>query len=88
MRSRTVTGPRWSRSCAPARACGSPPSAPAISTPSTRAACSVVDDVELELDPAATLVHVRSASRIGRSDFGANRARVEDLRTRLAAAGV
>lgn len=47
-----------------------------------------VDDVELELDPAATLVHVRSASRIGRSDFGANRARVEDLRTRLAAAGV
>ena len=47
-----------------------------------------VDDVELQLDPSAKLVHVRSASRLGRSDFGVNRARIEALRTRLAAAGV
>jgi uncharacterized protein (DUF1499 family) len=47
-----------------------------------------VDDVEFQLDPAAKLIHVRSASRVGRSDFGVNRARIEALRTRLAAAGV
>jgi uncharacterized protein (DUF1499 family) len=39
-----------------------------------------VDDVELWLDPATDLVHVRSASRVGRSDFGVNRARVDALR--------
>lgn len=39
-----------------------------------------VDDVELWLDPEANLVHVRSASRLGRKDFGVNRARVEALR--------
>jgi uncharacterized protein (DUF1499 family) len=39
-----------------------------------------VDDVELWLDPATGLVHVRSASRLGRKDFGVNRARVEALR--------
>jgi uncharacterized protein (DUF1499 family) len=37
-----------------------------------------VDDVELYLDKG--LVHVRSASRLGRRDFGVNRKRVEDLR--------
>jgi len=47
-----------------------------------------VDDVELQLDASAKVVHVRSASRVGRSDFGVNRARIEALRTRLAAAGV
>ncbi len=47
-----------------------------------------VDDVELALDAPAKLVHVRSASRVGRSDFGVNRARIEDLRARAAAAGV
>jgi uncharacterized protein (DUF1499 family) len=39
-----------------------------------------VDDVELLLDEKARLVHVRSASRLGRSDFGVNRKRVEELR--------
>jgi len=39
-----------------------------------------VDDVELWLDPVTGLVHVRSASRLGRKDFGVNRARVEALR--------
>jgi uncharacterized protein (DUF1499 family) len=40
-----------------------------------------VDDVELMLDDKTRLVHVRSASRLGRSDFGVNRKRIEELRT-------
>lgn len=40
-----------------------------------------VDDLELFYDEKAGLVHVRSASRLGRRDFGVNRARVERLRT-------
>lgn len=43
-----------------------------------------VDDVEFQLDPEQRVIHVRSASRVGRSDFGANRQRVEDIRTRFA----
>jgi uncharacterized protein (DUF1499 family) len=39
-----------------------------------------VDDVELLLDESARIVHVRSASRLGRSDFGVNRKRIEELR--------
>ncbi|MCI0549098.1 MAG: DUF1499 domain-containing protein [Candidatus Rokubacteria bacterium] len=45
-----------------------------------------VDDVELLLDPPARLIHVRSASRLGSSDFGVNRSRVESIRARLTAA--
>src|SRR5215203_2384965 len=41
-----------------------------------------VDDAEFLLDPAAHVIHVRSASRIGRKDFGANRARIEAIRKR------
>ena len=40
-----------------------------------------VDDVELLLDEKARLVQMRSASRLGRSDFGVNRKRIEELRT-------
>lgn len=40
------------------------------------------DDVELRLDPTARVIHVRSASRVGRSDFGVNRKRIESLRAR------
>lgn len=43
------------------------------------------DDVEFWFDPAAGAVQLRSASRIGYSDRGANRARIEALRARLAA---
>lgn len=43
-----------------------------------------VDDLELRLDVEAGEIHVRSASRVGRSDFGANRARVERLRQAFA----
>ncbi|MFN2645432.1 MAG: DUF1499 domain-containing protein [Burkholderiales bacterium] len=39
-----------------------------------------VDDLELYYDERAGLVHVRSASRLGRRDFGVNRKRVEELR--------
>jgi len=39
-----------------------------------------VDDVELLLDEKAQRLHVRSASRLGRSDFGVNRKRLEELR--------
>ena len=42
------------------------------------------DDVEFLLDAAAGVVHVRSASRIGRSDLGANRQRIEAIRAQLA----
>ncbi len=42
-----------------------------------------VDDVEFTYDEKAGLLHVRSASRLGRRDFGVNRARVEALRARI-----
>ena len=44
-----------------------------------------VDDVEFLYDEKAGLIHVRSASRLGRRDFGVNRARVEALRARIEA---
>lgn len=43
-----------------------------------------VDDVEFAFDASAGLLHVRSASRVGRRDYGVNRARVESLRRRIA----
>ena len=42
-----------------------------------------VDDVEFLFDGKAGLIHVRSASRLGRRDFGVNRARAESLRARI-----
>lgn len=44
-----------------------------------------VDDLEFAVDPGAGVIQVRSASRLGRKDFGVNRARVESLRRRFAA---
>ncbi|MFT5831041.1 MAG: hypothetical protein ACI9D0_001630 [Bacteroidia bacterium] len=38
------------------------------------------DDLEVRLDEPNTVIHVRSASRVGHSDMGANRKRVEALR--------
>jgi len=43
-----------------------------------------VDDVEFLLDEKAGVIHVRSASRLGSSDFGVNRERVETIRSRMA----
>ena len=42
-----------------------------------------VDDVEFYLDPDANVLHVRSASRLGQSDLGVNRKRVEEIRAKL-----
>jgi uncharacterized protein (DUF1499 family) len=40
-----------------------------------------VDDVEFLADRSKGVVHVRSASRLGRRDFGVNRERIERLRS-------
>ena len=50
------------------------------------AACSTAifkftDDVALVVDHDQGVVHVRSSSRVGRSDLGANRKRIEAMRT-------
>lgn len=45
-----------------------------------------VDDVEFCLLPGEQVVHVRSASRVGRKDFGVNRQRIEAIRARYSAA--
>lgn len=41
------------------------------------------DDVEFWFDPAAGVIQVRSASRLGRRDFDANRSRIEAIRAQL-----
>ena len=46
----------------------------------TTAVLKFTDDVEFMLDAKAGVVHVRSASRLGRKDFGVNRARIESVR--------
>lgn len=43
-----------------------------------------VDDVEFWYEPAAQVIQVRSASRIGESGLGVNRKRVEAMRAALA----
>jgi len=47
----------------------------------TSAVFRFVDDVEFLADEKKPVIHVRSASRTGRSDFGVNRKRVEEIRT-------
>lgn len=47
-----------------------------------------VDDLELNLRAGENLITVRSAARLGYSDFGVNRRRVEKLRGILAQRGV
>jgi uncharacterized protein (DUF1499 family) len=42
-----------------------------------------VDDVEFFLDDTTKLIHVRSASRLGHSDLGVNRKRMEGIRKDL-----
>ena len=42
-----------------------------------------VDDVEFLIDDDTKTIHFRSASRTGYGDFGVNRRRMEDLRSRL-----
>lgn len=45
-----------------------------------------VDDVEFLADDRAKVIHVRSASRLGSSDLGVNRKRIELIRSRWQAA--
>jgi uncharacterized protein (DUF1499 family) len=49
----------------------------------TSALFRFVDDVEFYFDDANKTIHLRSASRVGYSDFGANRKRIENIRTRF-----
>jgi uncharacterized protein (DUF1499 family) len=39
-----------------------------------------VDDVEFRFSPEQKLIHLRSASRVGYSDFGVNRRRINRIR--------
>ena len=52
----------------------------------TSALMGFVDDVEFYLDNEAGVIHVRSSSRLGQSDLGVNRKRIEEIRAKLAAA--
>lgn len=49
----------------------------------TSAIMGFVDDVEFYLNDDAKVIHVRSASRLGKSDLGVNRKRIETIRTKL-----
>lgn len=42
-----------------------------------------VDDVEAQLDEADGVIHIRSASRVGHSDLGINRKRIESIRIHM-----
>jgi uncharacterized protein (DUF1499 family) len=42
-----------------------------------------VDDVEFYIDDSSKTIQVRSASRLGESDLGVNRQRIEEIRTKL-----
>ena len=46
----------------------------------TSALFRFVDDVEFRIDADTKTIHLRSASRLGKSDLGVNRKRIEDLR--------
>jgi len=54
----------------------------------TSALFGFVDDLELHLRPSDNMVTIRSASRLGYSDLGVNRRRVEELRDVLRTRGV
>ena len=54
----------------------------------TSAVFRFVDDLELHLRTAEGVVAVRSASRLGYSDVGVNRRRIEDLRALLIKRGI
>lgn len=47
-----------------------------------------VDDLTLQLTLSKGIIHIRSASRIGYSDLGVNRRRVETLREKLRYKGI
>ena len=49
----------------------------------TSAIMRFVDDVEFYAPPGENIIQVRSASRLGKSDLGVNRKRVEQIRKAL-----
>ena len=49
----------------------------------TSSVLKFVDDTEFWFDPVNKVIQVRSASRIGRSDLGVNRKRIETIRAAL-----
>jgi uncharacterized protein (DUF1499 family) len=49
----------------------------------TSALFRFVDDVEFWIDESTKTIHLRSASRVGSSDLGVNRKRVEDIRAAM-----
>ncbi|MFM7602504.1 MAG: DUF1499 domain-containing protein [Pseudanabaena sp.] len=55
-----------------------------IYTEFTSAFMGYVDDVEFYLNTDKSIIEVRSASRLGKSDLGVNRDRVEAIRAQLA----
>ena len=46
-----------------------------------------VDDGEFLMDRGQRVIHLRSAARLGYSDLGKNRSRLEDIRREFAASG-
>ena len=54
----------------------------------TGAVFGFIDDLELHLRTAEGVIAVRSASRLGSSDLGVNRRRIEDLRALLIKQGI
>lgn len=42
-----------------------------------------IDDTEFYIDPEAQQIHVRAAARLGQSDLGVNRERVETIREKF-----
>jgi uncharacterized protein (DUF1499 family) len=51
-----------------------------------RTSLGFVDDAEFLLDRGLRLIQLRSASRLGYSDLGKNRSRMEEIRKQLAVA--
>ncbi|MEL6603089.1 MAG: DUF1499 domain-containing protein [Cyanobacteria bacterium J06614_10] len=45
-----------------------------------------VDDVEFYAPPGESVIHTRTAARLGKSDLGANRKRTEEIRRQFEAA--
>ena len=54
----------------------------------TSAVFGFVDDLELHLRPSEGIIAIRSASRLGHSDLGVNRERIETLRVLLIKQGI
>lgn len=59
-----------------------------IHAESTSRIFKFVDDVEFYFPPGEKIIHVRSASRVGESDLGVNRRRLEQIRLGMADLGV